>query len=80
MIGGPGLNRDVRAYDSDVAVVVIVPRVRFGGEILALQPVHIGAGALLPRLAIQQSQRTPDDVAGRLADIPAGTPVPADVC
>jgi hypothetical protein len=30
------------------------------------QPVHVGADAFLPRLAVQQAQRAADDVAGRL--------------
>ena len=32
----------------------------------ALQPVHVGAGTLLPRLSIQQAERTADYVASLL--------------
>ena len=62
----PGRNRKAGAGDLDAAVGVVLPRVRLGGEILAPQPPHVGAGTLLPCLAVQQSQRAADDVAGLL--------------
>jgi hypothetical protein len=40
--------------------------ISLGGKILGPQAVHVGAGALLPRLAVQQSQRAADHVAGLL--------------
>ena len=38
----------------------------FVGQVLVPQPVHVRAGALFPRLAVQQSQCTTDHVAGLL--------------
>jgi len=44
----------------------VLPRIRLSGQVLVPQPVHVSAGAFLPRLAVQQAQRAADDVAGLL--------------
>ena len=53
VIGRPRWNREASAGDPDVAVGVILPRVGFGGEIFASEPVHVRAVTLIPLLAVQ---------------------------
>jgi len=64
---GPGRHRHVRPRYPCIALIVVIPGVRLRRQILFSEPAHVSACPLFPRLAIQQSQRTPDDVAGFLA-------------
>jgi hypothetical protein len=63
VIGRPRWNREISAGDPDVAVRVILPGVRFGGEILTPGQVQFGTGTLVPLLAVQLPQRAADDIA-----------------
>src|SRR5579859_2741015 len=60
-------DQSARSPQPDAAIGVVLPRLRLSGQILTPQPVHVSAGPVLPRLAIQQPQCTADDVAGLLA-------------
>ena len=66
VIGRPRWNREISASDPDVAVRVILPGVRFGGEILTPGQVQFGTGTLVPLLAVQLPQRAADDIARAL--------------